>query len=568
VTGSPGRVEVVLTALTDFPKQDPDHRVRVRVNGQTVTEEDISGHRAATLTAAVPAGLLEAGENAVTVELPGGAPVPFDIVTVDTVTLWYPRALQAVNDRLRVQDHIDADGLQGAGFATDRLVAYARGDAGGLLDLRVDTRRAGSSWTATVPTSTDGLEYWISSASSLHRPDVLGTATTPDLLAEPADYLLIVHPAFLPDGDEPSHPLNRYISQREDQGWTIRTVGIDAVQSRYGGGMPLPDAVTRFLAAAEEEFEYTHVLLVGDDSYDYQDNLGLGSVSFVPTMYADTNLIHHSPSDGLMTDLDGDGLSDKAVGRWPVRTLSDLEVMVQKTLDWEDPVGGTRDDRTSVWVSDSKDPNVPSFQAQAERMIDTLRTPVAGDAAQAWPSENITRVFFDELEAAEGLSLAQTARDQLLEAISTGQTVTGFAGHGSPTAWTFQGLLSPRHVSDMDNEGLPTLITTLTCYTTYFVSPYTNTLAHRLMAGYRIGDDGKPVEGIANGAVAVHGAATLSGYSDNENLARTTLERQLEHGDTLGEAIRRARQAAADAGQVDTAVNWALLGDPTLTIEP
>lgn len=423
---------------------------------------------------------------------------------------------------------------------------------------------------ATVPTISDregaqGVQYWVSTPSSLIRPDVQGKVEREDLLVEPAEFLLIVHPAFLPDGDDPAHPLSRYINHRENQGWTIRTFGIDAIQSSYGGGMPLPDAVTRFLRAAEQEFGYTHVLLVGDDTYDYQDKLGLGSVSFVPTMYADTNMIHHSPSDGLMTDIDGDGLSDKAVGRWPVRTLSDLQVMVQKTLDWEDPVGGTRDDRTSVWVSDSKDPNVPSFQTQAERMIDTLQTPVAGDSTEAWPSENISRVFFDELEAAPGMSVAQTARNQLLEAISNGQTVTGFVGHGSPTAWTFQGLLSPHHVSDMDNEGLPTLITTLTCYTTYFVSPYTNTLAHRLMAGYRLGGDGKPVEGVANGAVAVHGAATLSGYSDNEALARIALEHQLEDGDTLGEAIRKARQAA---GQIDTATNWALLGDPTLTIQP
>jgi len=120
----------------------------------------------------------------------------------------------------------------------------------------------------------------------------------------------------------------------------------------------------------------------------------------------------------------------------------------------------------------------------------------------------------------------------------------------------------------MRNEGLPTLVTTLTCYTTYFVSPHTNTLAHRLMAGYRVDEGGSRVGGVANGAVAVHGAATLSGYSDNEQLARTAMEHQIDDGDTLGEAIRQARQAAAGAGHHDTAVNWTLLGDPTLTIEP
>jgi len=64
-------------------------------------------------------------------------------------------------------------------------------------------------------------------------------------------------------------------------------------------------------------------------------------------------------------------------------------------------------------------------------------------------------------------------------------------------------LLNAAHVKEMDNEGLPTMISTLTCYTTYFVSPYTNTLAHRLMSGYRVDGQGKPIPGAANGAVAM-----------------------------------------------------------------
>lgn len=571
--GRPGRVEAVMTALSDFAKIDPDHRIRLSVNGTTIVERDVSGHRAVTLSGEVPASVLAAGANTVSVELPGGTEAPFDTVTVDRVALWYPRTLQADNDRLHVESEIDAPGLRGSGFSRERLVAYARQDTGRLHELRVDARRSGDSWDAFVPTVRDEpeqghAEYWVSSPARLNQPELMGTVERPDLLEEPADYLLIAHPSFMPSADDEAHPLNRYMAHRESQGWNVRAVGIDAIQNVYGGGMPLPGAVTKFLAAADDAFDYSHVLLVGDDSYDYLDKLGLGSVSFIPTMYADTNVIHHSPSDGLMTDLDGDNLSDKAVGRWPVRSLTDLEVMVRKTLDWEDTTDGPRDARTSVWVTDSEDPDVPSFRDQAERMIATLRTPLAGDASEPWPDENISRVYFDEVTPAAGQRASGAARDRLMQALASGQTITGFAGHGSPTAWTFQGLLAPKHVSEMRNEGRPTLVATLTCYTTYFVSPHTNTLAHRLMAGYRLDEQGKQIDGVANGAVAVHGAATLSGYSDNEQLARTAMEQQINEGDTLGEAIRHARWAAAQAGHPDTAVNWTLLGDPTLTIEP
>lgn len=569
----PGRVEVVLSALTSFSEVNPDHRIRLRVNGQTVLERDVDGHRAVTLVEAIPAGVLEPGANTVTVELPGGTAAPFDIVSVDRVALWYPRTLEALEDRLHVEGEIDALGLQGSGFAQNDLVGYAQSGDGQLYELRVNAARDKNTWTAVVPTVSStpgvaGVEYWLSSSSALHRPAVLGTVSEAELLSEPADYLLIVHPSFMPESGDGSHPLSRYMERRESQGWRVRAVALDAIQNAYGGGMALPEAVTRFLAAADEAFDYSHVLLVGDDSYDYLDKLGLGSVSFVPTMYTKANAIDHSPSDGLLTDLDGDGLSDKAVGRWPVRTATDLAVMVQKTLDWEDSVSGPRAMRTSVWVTDSEDPAVASFEAQAERMIGTLRTPLAGGADEPWPAEGIRRVYFDDVAAQPGMSVAQTARGELLDALAAGQTITGFVGHGAPTAWTFQGLLGPQHVSEMDNEGRPTLISTLTCYTSYFVSPNTDTLAHRLMKGYRKDSQGNEIPGVANGAVAVHGAATLSGYQDNESLARRALEHQLNDGDTLGEAIRKARTAAFEAGQLDTAKNWALLGDPTLTINP
>jgi len=72
---------------------------------------------------------------------------------------------------------------------------------------------------------------------------------------------------------------------------------------------------------------------------------------------------------------------------------------------------------------------------------------------------------------------------------------------------------------------------------------------------------------VANGAVAIHGAATLSDYSGNETFAKTALQAQLQQGATLGEAILLARQQASAQGLSDVARNWTLLGDPTLTLQ-
>src|SRR6056297_779224 len=255
-----------------------------------------------------------------------------------------------------------------------------------------------------------------------------------------ADFLVIAHPAFLPLSDSEAHPLNEYVAAREAEGWRVETFDVQAIQQAYGWGMPLPQAVTRFLAEADRRMSYEHVLLVGGDSYDYTDNLGLGSISFIPTVYAPTRLIPHTPADALLADLDGDGMADKGIGRWPVRSVEDLSSVVTKTLDWR----GMQGRNDAVWVTDSEDSRQSSFTAQAERMMEPL-------LAAQWPEQSLDRVYFDQVVPEPGLSLAEAARDDLFRKLRAGKALTGFVGHGAPSMWTFQGLLSPDDLTDLDN---------------------------------------------------------------------------------------------------------------------
>jgi hypothetical protein len=104
----------------------------------------------------------------------------------------------------------------------------------------------------------------------------------------------------------------------------------------------------------------------------------------------------------------------------------------------------------------------------------------------------------------------------------------------------------------MTNAGLPTLITPLSCYTTYFVSDSTDTLGHHLLF------DGD------RGAVAIHGATAISSVAQNEVIAEKILKNLVHGGMDLGEAILRAKQEL-NPGH-DTVTNWQLNGDPTLRL--
>jgi len=547
----PGRLKVVLGGLTDYPVA-PDHHAVVEVNGTRVGETRFDGQSPEMLDLDVPAGVLQAGANTVTVRAPGGTAAPFDLFVVDRVELGHERRLQATADRLLIEDRGAGADIEAAGFTPGALVAYARDGSGGLHALGVDRPGGGRIEVDALDAPAD---YWLATPGALVRAATIQPLPAADPLAGvKADLLVIAHPAFLPLSAGEAHPLNDYVAAREAEGWNVALFDIGEIQRHYGYGMALPEAVTRFLAAADARMAYEHVLLVGGDSYDYLDHLGLGSISFIPTRYAPTRFIPHTPADALLADLDGDGVSDKALGRWPVRSLDDLRSIVTKTLDWK----GMRGRRDAVWVTDSEDPRQSSFQAQAGRMLEPL-------LAAQWPQQGLARIDFDQVTPAPGLTVAETARQQLFARLQAGTALTGFVGHGSPTMWTFQGLLSPDDLADLDNVGRPTLISTMTCYTSYFVSPRNDTVAHRWMNGYGEDAFGQPVSGRANGAVAIHGAATLSNYDQNERVAREVLNQQLD-GATLGQAIERARDRAALLGLDDQVINWTLLGDPTLKL--
>jgi len=542
-------LEVVVAGDTDFP-ESPDHHVEVYVNGQFIDSIMFDGRVRETISAELPSGLVSKGDNTVEIRLPGGTEAAADIVYLDSIRLAYASALDAQSDRLLISDIEPDRAFTVRRISTNASVAFAWN---GSRLVELPTRIAGRGMVGVTPERGDGYSFWISSPGALNRPEFAGAVGSNDLIGDSGNFLIIAHPAFIPASPWESHPLNDFINHRTADGWDVMLVDVTEIQNQYGGGMALPQAIQRFLADADQKLSYEHVLLVGGDSYDYRDNLGLGSLSFVPTLYTATTETPHTPSDALLADLDNDGLADKAIGRWPVRTLGDLQSIVSKTVDWD---FGASALGNAIWVADSDVPTERSFRSQADRMISGLED-------SGWAPSAIDRLYFDDVGS--GIDAGDYLRDQLFSALEEGRSLTGFVGHGAPSMWTFQGLLTPNDIADLNNDGMPTLIGTMTCYTSYFVSPYSETVAHRWMNGYRVDDQGNQVAGAPNGAVAIHGAATLTNYNQNEIFAQE-VQKALLAGHTLGQSVEQARELAKERGMSDLVTNWTLLGDPTVRI--
>jgi hypothetical protein len=318
----------------------------------------------------------------------------------------------------------------------------------------------------------------------------------------------------------------------------VRVVDVEQVYAQFGWGIFDPQAIKDYISHAAALMGTRYVLLVGGDTYDYRGYLEQDSISFVPSLYAVTDeFVTFAPVDPLFTDLDGDELPDLPIGRFPVRTETELAMMVNKTLAY----AGKDYGRTAIFAADGYEPTAGlSFSWDSNRFA--LQLP------EGW---DVRKVYLDQ----RGVADAKTA---LTGRINEGVALTNFIGHSGLDRWTLDGLFFSSDAAALTNVGRPTVVTQWGCWNTYHVDPRYNTLGHRfLLSGEQA-------------AVAVLGAATLTDARHEEFLGHFVMDRVADPGVRMGDAIQEAKEqlAALRPGYLDVLLGWTLLGDPALVIDP
>ena len=491
----PGVLEVDLWGVTDFP-QDPDHHIRLWLNGQLLDDQLFDGRTAHRLSVSLPRGLVNEGANTLVLEQPADLGIAFDLIHLEALRLSYPRRTRARQGTLTLSTR---GSFEVSELPPGEIVAYRlpEGDAPQWL-AKQKLRPVSGSQTVTLagPEEAEAL-YAVSSVQNLLSPELVPRPPEVDLTSGSVDYLMLSHGGFI----EALEPL---VSFHEGRGLTVKVVDVADVYQQFGHGMVDPEALRAYIRHAAREMGLRFVLLVGGDTYDYLDHLGLGSISFVPSLYAPTgDLITAAPADPLFTDLDGDGVSDIPLGRMPVRTVAELEALIAKSQDY----AAKPYDRTAVFAADHFDAGAGvSFTRHSEE----LRQSLGSD----WQSR---QAYLDRLEMAN-------ARQILLGAVEEGVALTTFVGHSGPTSWTFEGLFSSSDAAALSNSGRPTVVVQWGCWNSYHVQPDFETMAHALLLS---GD---------RGAAAVLGASTLMDSSSAEKMSRLLAPLLTQPGLTVGEA--------------------------------
>jgi hypothetical protein len=516
---------VNLWGITNWPAA-PDHHVVVRFNGAVVADEWFDGLVEHPVTAVLPPGLLQEGSNTLRLTLPGDTGNPWDVVNLDRYSVAYPRAFMARQGRLA----FSAAGpvFRVNGLSSANVVVYRLSAQGPERLDRLQVQADNGAYTVTFAGAEDTATYLVSAVGAVREPGIVPAGSTTDITTGSAQYLMIAHPNFV-DGLAP------LVAFHQGRGLDVRVVDVEDIYTQFSYGIFDPQAIRDYIRYAAQYMGTEYILLVGGDTYDYRNYLSQASMSFIPTLYAPTGPVaRFAPVDPLYADVSGNGLPDLPIGRFPVRTVAELESMIGKTLAYAIHVNAN----TAVFAADTADPKV-SFTAINESFIQHLTD---------W---NVQRAHVDELGVAG-------ARVALLSALNEGVALTSFVGHSSFDRWTFSGLFHSQDARNLTNAGRPTVVLQWGCWNTYHVLPTYNTLAHTfLLSGDR-------------GAAAVLGASTLTLASSEHALGRRLIPYLAQPGMTLGEATQRAKEdlAATQPHRLDVLLGWTLLGDPALVVSP
>jgi hypothetical protein len=514
---------VWLQGTSDFDA-NPDHHVRLYVNGTFQQEAFWDGKESRTLQLLLPEGTLRDGENALEIENVGDTQAPYSMVMLDKFHVVYPRVASAEEGNLE-------------GVWTRSGTASASGlGASHLLDVTEGAPR----WLSGAELSAEGRllfraeagrRYLAVSHDAVHRP-LVRNAVSPRLERDDlrADYLVIA-PSELAAAAAP------LLAHRSQQGLRVKLAALEEVYDEFGFGERRPEAIRDFLSYAYHHWrepKLRYVLLLGDATYDFKDQLQTGVTNQLPPLMVKTSYLW-TASDPAYAAIHGeDLLPDMAIGRLPAKDPEELRAMVSKILDYE--TGAASLESLLVLVTDDSD-RAGEFDRDAQEI-----------EAGVLSGRPIRRLSLDELGA--------SMRGEILRAFDEGASLVSYAGHGGIHLWADENVLNTGDVASLSIQPQQPLLLTMNCLNGYFHFPYFDSLAESLLKA-----EGK-------GAVA---AFSPSGLSLNEPAHRfhvALLDAVFNHGhQRLGDAVLAAQEEYAASGAFPELLSiYHLLGDPGLKL--
>ncbi len=436
----------------------PAHHTQIFLNGHLIVDATWASQAEYSFAVSVSASFLVTGVNTITVYVPMDGGITKDYVLVNRFEIEYDRAYGTVEDNLRFEgDTAGTWEYAVTGFTTVTVQAFdITTPTTPIHILNVAAEPDGSLYTVRFEQAIDREHRYIASTPAQFK-SVLGVMAVQllDLRAvtNGADYIIITHGDFYTD----VQPLADY---RAAQGMRTLVVDVQDVYDTFSDGIFDPVAIRDFLAYAYANWispAPAYVLLMGDGHYDFKNYTGRGETNYIPPFLADVDpWMGEVAADNRYVCVNGtDVFPDMHLGRLPVKTSAEAQVVVNKILDYEQNPATDSWNQNVLFVTDNPD-SAGDFYAYSDAIVNNY-LPAPYSAQKVYYGRTHTNA-----------SLARTA---IINAINEGRLIVNYVGHGAVNYWASEQLLRRTDAAALTNAGRLPFIVPMACLDGYYIYP-------------------------------------------------------------------------------------------------
>ena len=566
LSASPGnnaRVKASLYSFYDI-EPSPNHHTKVYLNNEDNLIEDTTwdGRGGHSIDESISQGLLE-DDNTIIVSSVLDPGVENDRIYANWFEIDYWRDFKASNNSLSF-NYTNADEtavtklFEVSNFDDSNIEVF---DITDITNENIVIRITGA--TKTQENSTYTLEFKDTIPAETNYKYLAQKPLTPTIedpfipiekyensnIHSPnneADYIIITHSEFYDDVN-----LDSLVSHREAQGLRVKVVKISDIYDEFNNGIVSPQAIKDFLTYAYDNWQTpkpTYVLLVGDGHYDYHDNLGNGITNYIPPYLMETENMGETASDDWFVCVSGDdSIPDMYLGRLPVKTTSELGIVINKILDYENAAYTDTWERNILYIADDAD--------LGETIFETTNNSVSN-----YPSSNYqsNKIYLSSYSNPANCTTA------IINAINSGALIVNYVGHASTLLWADEEIFSisvdsgRADIDLLSNAGQLPLTVSMACLDGYFFHPTSECLTEELL------------EAEGKGAIAVLTSTGITSASE-QRLLDEGLFNAFFGGTTnvIGRAVSQAKTSllANSSDYENIASTFGLFGDPALGLK-
>lgn len=511
----------------------PNHTIRGYLNGHDVGflygdyDNSISGEFS------FPTNFLNEGQNLLQMKTVRSS----DTVLCDSIKVTYARKYQADQNKILFFTP-GYRKMNVTGFTSPNVRVFETTlDGNPQLIANLPITQDGGTYTVTMPSNRPGVMFAVEDSALMQVSSI--THDNPSTLAtanNSADMLIISYSA--PDFMAAAETWANYRRSAAGGNFNVKVVDIDDVYDEFSYGVHTAMAITNFLQYATNSWQTPkphYVLLIGDASIDARNYTGQGYNDLIPTR--NVELIYEvAGSDEALADFNHDGLAEMAVGRIPARSASVINTIFNKTIGFETQLGQSLD-RGALFAFDR--PDGFDFEAMSHILADELP-----------PTVPIT--YVNRMLANNPTQIDPNARQNLFNALNSGQYVVNYSGHGSSGTWASVSFFSSVDAPLLTNLNRQSIMTMLTCFNGNFNLDKIDSLGEAVLKA----SNGGAVASWASATETTPNFQLPMGMRFYHNIGFGNMTR-------IGDSILDSKIVIAGS---DVGYSWVLLGDPALKI--